>query len=440
MSHPNLFRPNQKHPLLFVSISLIFLYVFQYPLNQLFDTSDVIVHYSLGDWLVGYIFVIFSTLILLLALVIGMSGKPATIYSQAMVWQSNMALGSLKRIGLIQVFLIFALFFVWSYVMQELKIGMTFYTDFDSLPFKLVGLLFYGRLFIQPLILVYIANNYAQSKWKYLILILLFALGVWASTTSGSRFVGIVFALPLLLLFNGNSRFIYFAVAAAVNIVIASLTRHFYLPFIIGGEYIQIYASEAYQAEVTENILLIPISYLVTRTMGMEEVLITLNFGNITPSFLDALQNLFSYFLPFIQQGDSVSIKNIYGFSNDEFGGFGLGMYPNYWVAFGGSLITYAVGLFCVGWLLGRSYRLFAIGLKRVGFEEGAMIIFVMLFILVFESRANLFPGLLLAAFIFSRKITVSWFNLMQRKLFIKRLRTVSHADVMQGVNLRQPE
>ena len=72
--------------------------------------------------------------------------------------------------------------------MVNLKIGMTIYSDFESLPFKLTGLLFYGRLFIQPMILAYIAHGYSSSKWKSLIFVLLLALGAWATLTSGSRF------------------------------------------------------------------------------------------------------------------------------------------------------------------------------------------------------------------------------------------------------------
>jgi hypothetical protein len=345
------------------------------------------------------------------------------------------------KIGLFAVLLVFALFFVWSYVMVKLKIGMTIYADFEPLPFKLTGLLFYGRLFIQPMILAYIAYSYSSSKWKNLIFVLLLALGAWAALTSGSRFVGIMFAIPLFLLLKGKSRYIFFGIAVMAYITIATLSRSFYLPFQIGVDFIiQIYANVEHQTSALENLYLLPISYLISRPMGIGEVLMTMNFGDITPGIFDSLQNLFAYFLPFIPQGMGVSVKNIYGLDDDAFGGFGLDLFSNYWVFFGGSLIPYVFGLAFSAWLLGRTYRLFVIGLHRFEFKEGAMLVFILLFILFFEGRAFLFPWLLIAAWIFSRKNTprriFSIMRLFSLKHVFSRRAHLEESAKMQRANL----
>jgi len=54
-----------------------------------------------------------------------------------------------------------------------------------------------------------------------------------------------------------------------------------------------------------------PFPYIIVRSMGMAEVLLPLNFGDITPCFADSLQSFLDYFLPYITSGNSVLIKNI---------------------------------------------------------------------------------------------------------------------------------
>lgn len=391
------YRPDKYYPICFAIVSLLFIYVFQYPLSQLIGAAGVELQYDWDDWFFAYIFIIISAVFFVVSLYFGMSGKPTKIViSHQPRWTSQ------RVLRLPTVLIWFSLFFLWTYLMLSLKVGMTFYTDFDPLPFKLVGFLVYGRLFIQPLFLAYIARGYSNSSYKWIIFVLLVAIGAWVSLSSGSRFAGIMFALPMLLLFKSKSKYVAFGVAALLYITIASLSRHFYLPFIVGGDYIEIYANEDYQATVTENLFLLPILYVVGRPMGMAEVLMTLRFGEITPSFADSLLSFLSYFLPFVTKGDGVSIKNIYGFEDDTFGGFGLDLFSNYWYFFGGSFILYGLGLAVIGWMLGRAYRLLSIALMNFGFREGSMLIFVLLFILVFEGRSFLVTVILMVAYLVS--------------------------------------
>ena len=399
-NHSLRFELNKKPPIYLVLVSLFFIYALQYPLMLLVTNNKAVPLYGLDAWIAAYLFVIISTFIFTFTLFIGLSGEKINIYRYR-----DINFRSKKRISLTWVVVLFSIFGFWSYVMVKLNIGMTIWTNFAQLPFRITGILFYGRLFIQPLILAYISIGYADSRLKWIIYLLMVALGAWVSLSSGSRFAAILFALPMLLLFVGKARYLAFGLPTLVFIVIATISRSFYLPMVVGdAELIQIYANEAHQASTTENIMLLPISYLISRTMGIAEVMTTLSFGSTTPSFFDSTQVLISYFLPFIPNGSTVSIKNIYGFSDDEFGGFGLDIFSNFWVFFGGEPVLYILGLAAMGWLLGKTYRLFAIGMARFGWHDVSYLIFIILFILIFEGRGHLFPALILLGLIFSRR------------------------------------
>ena len=402
MSNLSVFKLDKKWPICFALASLFFIYVLQYPLSRLLPNVNPVPQYALADWMVAYGFVAFSTGIFLITMIVGISGKPIQIRpSTASIFRPR------RRMGLILVLVIFAVFGLWSYLMVKLNIGMTIWTDFAALPFHITGILFYGRLFFQPLVLTYIAVDYANSRLKWVIYLLIFGLGAWVSMASGSRFAGIAFALPLLFLFEGRRRYLAFGVPLLVYIVIATVSRSFYLPMVIGDiDLIQIYANEEHQASTIENLWLLPISYIIIRIMGMSEVLLTLSFQNITPDFLNAFLVFMAYFLPVLSPGSSVSIKNIYGLDDDTFGGFGLDLFSNFFVMFGGEIALYIIGLGLMGWLLGKTYRMFAIGLARFGLHGFSFFIFIILFILIFEGRGHLFPALFIIGWFVSRKST----------------------------------
>ena len=383
---------------------LIFIYVLHYPLSQMLPDAIPIPQYDWSIWLVSYGFVIISSAILMLSIYMGMFSKPLKIVSTA-----GPSRKSTKRMGLTMVIMVFTLFGLWTYWMVNLKIGITIYADFDQLPFRITGILFYGRLLVQPLVLAYIATVYATSKSKWLIFLLLILLGSWVSITSGSRYAAIMFALPLFVLFKGRTRYMAFGVPLLIYIVIASLSRTFYLPEIIGDvDLIRVYGSDLAKEQdgAIEKILLLPLTYIAIRVLGMREVLATLNFGNVSPSFLDSVQSFLAVFLPFIPAGNSTSFKVISGGSDADFGGVGLDLFSMAWVSLGGSPFLYMVGLALIGWLLGRTYLLFAIGLERFGLRGFTMLVFVMLFILLFQGQASFFPMLFITGWLFSRKST----------------------------------
>lgn len=396
------FKLERKAPILITFMALFFIYVLQYPIKLLFVNTEQIVQYELIEWFSAYVFVVASAAVFVISLYLGMSGRSIRISPRTMRNK-----GSARRIGFISVIVIFSVFALWSYFMLKLNIGITIWSNFESLPFRLAGILFYGRLFVQPIVLSYIALNYVDSRLKWVVYLLIVTLGAWVSLSSGSRFAGILFAAPLFFLFRGKARYIATLPPVLAFIVITTVSRSFYLPMVIGDpELIAIYANEAHQASTIENLWLLPLAYIVVRVMGISEVMLTFNYGRITPGFFDSLQVFLSKFMPFISPGSTVSVKNIYGFDDDAFGGLGLDIFSNFWVMSGGEAILYGIGLGLVGWALGKCYRLVALGLARFGIIGMDVLAFVLLFILIFEGRVHLMPLILFVAWVFSRKST----------------------------------
>lgn len=404
-SNPFFFQLDKKIPKRFALLIFSFIYLCQYLLWKVLPYDLDLPDYNWSEWLIAYGFVLFSVTIFMYTLVVGLSGKPVEISPIKKVhWQPKRI-----RVSLPLVIIIFAIFSFWSFLMLKLNIGITIWISFEPLPYRITGLLFYGRLFVQPMILAYIANGYANSKLKWLLLLLFGALGAWVSLTSGSRFAAVMFTFPIFMLFKGKSRYISLVIFLLIYIIIATLSRTFFLPFVIGNEdIIQTYSSlETREQEASiEKILLTPFIYIVIRSMGIAEVLMTLKFGEISPSFGDSMQSFIAYFVPYISPGAGASIKNVYGLDDDAFGGYGLDIFSNYWVAFGGNPVLYVAGLALIGWLLGKTYRQFAIGIERFGYSGATIFVFILLFILFFEARAFMFPKLFLLSWVISRKNT----------------------------------
>jgi hypothetical protein len=171
------------------------------------------------------------------------------------------------------------------------------------------------------------------------------------------------------------------------------------LPYQIGGNYIEIYANEIYQDNISKDLILLPFQYVIFRIMGISELMMTLSY-QYPSSLMNGLYSLISYFTPLLKNGVLVSAKTILGFNDDEFGGFGLDTFSNYWLYFGRNLISYILGLSFISWMFGRIYVFSSIFLQKIRFKEGELVIFVLLLILFMDGRASMFPILLL----------ISWF------------------------------
>ncbi len=390
---------NTEIPFKIMMYSLLFIYVLQFPLSLLLnvnpETNIDVTFFSISE---AYGFVLLSTLILFLFFDLG-TRDISNKYLPYFFKQTK----SSRIISFNKTLLIFFLFFLWSFIMLKLKIGITIYADFEPLPFRLVGLLFYGRLFIQPIILAYIAHSYRNSSKKNIVFILLFMLGLWVALTSGSRFAAVMFAVPILLLYKGKAKYLNFVITVFIFIIIGTLSRHFFLPYQVGGKFIEIYANEIYQSYITKDLIFLPFSYLVFRIMGISELVLTLNFQSL--NFLDGVYSMIAYFNPFMENSNLISAKDVYGLT-DEFGGIGLDIFSNYWLLFGRNLISYILGLSIISIMFGRIYAFSSIILEKLNFKEGELVVLILLFILLIEGRSHIFPILLLLSwFLYKIKI-----------------------------------
>lgn len=382
-----LIKINWKQPV-FISVLIVFgIYVLHYWLSLLFELNIQDIYYTKYDWIIAYLFVLLSLIILCISIYIGIKGKAVFIPSKPIK-----RIKSNNKINFPQVIFIFIFFFLWSLLMFYLNIGMTIYINFDPLPFKLVGILFYGRLFVQPFILSYIAQQNYKKYQIYIINISLLILGSLASVTSGSRFISFMFAFPFLILFKSRSKYLYFILILGVYITISSLSREFILPEKIQDiDISSTYGTEESKDETSQNISMIFFTYLITRVAGIQDVLTLFSFENYTGNIIQSFQNLLAYFIPLIPDNPTLEFRNILGVDDGAVGGYSMGLFPNYWVTFGANIITYLLGLFFCGFLIGIIYRNYLILFYKISFNNAAFILFIFLFLLFFEIKANMF-------------------------------------------------
>jgi hypothetical protein len=382
-----LIKINWKQPVIITILIVFGIYFLHYWLSLLFEINIQDIYYTKYDWLVAYLFVFFSTIILGISIYIGIKGNPVYIPPKT-IKQTNKKI----KINFPLVILIFIFFFLWSLLMFYLNIGMTIYINFDPLPFKLVGILFYGRLFVQPFILSYLAQQNYKKYQIYIITIFLLILGSLASATSGSRFISFMFAFPFLILFKSKSKYLFFILILGVYITISTLSREFILPEKIEDiDISSTYGTDISKDETSQNISMIFFTYLITRVAGIQDVLTLFSFNNITGNILQSFQNLFAYFIPLIPDNPTLEFRNILGVDDGAIGGYSMGLFPNYWVTFGANIITYIFGLFFCGYLMGVVYRNYLILFHKISFNNAAFILFIFLFLLLFEIKANMF-------------------------------------------------
>ena len=119
-------KVNTKTPIKIMFYVLCFIYILQFPLSLMLnvnpETNIQVTTYQIFE---AYIFVLLSISVLFFFFYLGTrnSSKKVSLYFS----KKN----ELKRISFIKCLFIFFFFFLWSYVMLKLKIGLTFYADFD---------------------------------------------------------------------------------------------------------------------------------------------------------------------------------------------------------------------------------------------------------------------------------------------------------------------
>lgn len=394
MNYRNLIKIKKSRIITLYIFFLTFIYGLQFPLNRILNTSVTIVDYNTGQWFQAYAFVLISSFFFLVSLYFSITNKKINIKT------FNIEIDAKSNKNFVKVVFIIASLFLWSGIMFLFRTGITIYKEPMPLPFKLNGILYYGRIFIQPLLLSLISNSYKESKYKYLILFLFLLLGIWVCITSGSRFLSVLFSLPVYFLLKGKKKYFFCLIYFLIFICIASLTRNFVLPYLIGGDLLQIYANNAYQTQALSNFWFLPISTIAGRSMGISELLLTLDFGNTTSSFFDSFSKLLSAFFPYFFGQIGSSIKAIYGLKEFGHGGVALDFFSNMWVKFGGTFITYIIGLNLTGLFLGKILENFCILLYKFKFETLIPIFSIMLFLILFEGRIFLLPYILLISYL----------------------------------------
>jgi len=298
------------------------------------------------------------------------------------------------------------------------KIGITIYPNFDPLPYRIAGILFYTRLLLFPIIIATIAWKYKNSRHNFMIFLLISITGVISVVTSGSRLVGLFYAFPILYLYAGKRRFFAFGIIISIFLIIAQLSRIYILPEYLDDNFLRnTQGDEISKSNSSDlsSVLFMPISYVVVRTLSYKELLAVLTYGEITPSIFDAFIKSINIFLPFNFNNESKDIHDILGFSSYQ-GGVALDIFGALWLASGGVFVFYIVTISLVGFILGKICFYYSIIFDYLGINFLNSILYLLVFILIlFEGRFFLMIPILCLGWMFSRlfilKIIINLFK-----------------------------
>lgn len=180
--------------------------------------------------------------------------------------------------------------FVISYVMFTYRVGITIFVNFEPLPFKLAGIMFYLRLFVIPIVIL--VSLYRSDSSSILLLFLLIILAFFNTFVSGSRFISIVYFLPILsLLYCRKSSFISLIILYLL-IAVSFYSRYNVLPLYIGSEeIISVYYREQY---TFFDALMQPLEYIYSRLIGLNEFIAAVEYNYYPMDFIDSISNFIS--------------------------------------------------------------------------------------------------------------------------------------------------
>ena len=386
--------------------SFFYIYVLQYPLSFIVNESPYIPE--------SYTILLYSTFFILYSILISITvfiySDYKYVLNKKIIVIKEKSLPLKKSYLLFYIFLII-IFFIWSYLMLTLRVGITIYYDTQPLPFRLVGILFYGRLFLQPIILSLIAYKLRNERniIKIFFFLLLLILLIFNSLVSGSRFIAIIYSIPIALIFFKNNQInISVALSASIlGIIVSSVSRVSFLLIYLNDDLLNIVYQDDDLKIGVEYFLSIIYNYLIIRPMGLAENMQTLNYFQPSQSLLESFNYLLSYFIPFIFTSEQPDFKAILGYGDDTYGGIGLDLFSNYWIYFGSNYLTYTFGLIITMYLLRKSYQNIALVMSVYNLENLSIVIFFILFLFIFDARANI----LLYAFFASFFLKIMLFN-----------------------------
>lgn len=271
--------------------------------------------------------------------------------------------------GLAAIMIAISLFMLWR------GIGITIETNFDPLPLRLAGALFYARLLIFPLLLAWITYR-ASGNWRFVAVLVVLSEAVVASASSGSRFVAVLHATPLLFVqFPLFTRWAVFSLGLFANINAASRARNLIIPqlreFASSASaasstasapltnFTETYANPSAIAASTDltSLHTLPLDYLLVRTQGLPELMMLASRRQLCPTFNDSLKS-FIGMVNTPPPNSCASIRAVYGMPESATGGFGLDPMGTLWMGAGGHPILFGLLCILVGIILGLGIAL----------------------------------------------------------------------------------
>ena len=242
-----------------------------------------------------------------------------------------------------------------SLLMLHWHVGITGVGATD-VPTQLQGLLTYTRLLFFPLILCVLAAK-SSDRWRLGVLALVAADCLVASATSGSRMVALFHALPILFLtYPRMARIGVFFSLLLVGINVATVGRTAWLPGISTDPNVIAEPGPAVEARSIADLATFPVNYIVDRTLGLPEMLVTVQHGTLCDNWLEGARQAFYAVVPFISgEGQCVGLRSVYGLPETFAGGLSLDLLGGYWALAGGYPLVFAVVSLLVGVAVGLS-------------------------------------------------------------------------------------
>ena len=403
-------NPVDRKITIYAFLALFLTVYFLQPLAvNIFEVKRPLVKYDgyfFSDYVLVYSFVVASTLIFFTGVIIGLSGTSTTIKMDPISQKVKQSQYFKTRL----IFLV-AVFVCISYFMLINRAGITIYREGAGLPYRMEGILHYSRIFLIPLILIYLINKKVQLTFseKLLATLSIFIMGSVGSITSGSRLIGGLYASIIIFVFDRKLNIIsILLILASINLFLASWTRVFIIPFYLGEDYIQQYNNIDQIASINDkNYFVYLLGYIIQRAMGVYEALLVLDHKFQTTFYVSTL-GMISFIQPFLHLGAWGNVKEVYNVTSNT--GFNTDFISSIYVKMNGFLSLHFFIMCFSGLISGRIIRNFSLLFQLFDFEKALKFIILLCILLVFENRNNILILMYLTSVIFLWFLQLSYF------------------------------
>jgi len=315
---------------------MIFDYISKF--NKIF-INGLDLYYSPDVYLKSYLLIVSSTIIFSIGCYCSSFFKYEKI---------NININFIVKLFHIYILLLITSFII--FIMFLMKIGISIYTDHDYYPFKIVGILIYLRLLL-PFFISYLLIKYKKNlNFKNYLIVLIFLISIYIEVMifSGSRYISIIYSLPILVLIE-KRKILFFIALLLISITISTLTRAFFLPYYLGDLYVFAYASPDGQHFFQNNFFYIPFLYLNERISGFNTLMRVLYYYNGYDDFLNSALSLLKKILQIGYEKNVISSKFIFNRNDNDVGGLGLDFYSNFLLESNYSIPTYSIFIYFLG-------------------------------------------------------------------------------------------